>query len=225
MTCQIADWEWWWGAWRDRIRCPQCRALMATSKPCPICGFDCSSVGYTEIEIDGEIHRMAPTFEGPLDWSPYAMLQLMHRDWLRPFPDATATTPNARTPSPRALVVVMFWTYFEALMTWYFEVATASLPPPIAADLLTRYSSIGSRLDRLHGILFGSKYGDDLDRLGFANIRKHLAALQSQRNAFIHGKPDAIDDTLVFATARAMPEFHTAWIETFNLRCTGRHRS
>jgi hypothetical protein len=221
LATEIQSWDWWWGPWRNRIRCGSCSGLMDVKAPCPVCAMDYSkreSVGSGGRD-KGEI--VAQVFQGALDWSPYVMLKLMHQDWCRPLSvEDDASLPATSRPSPRALIVLIFWTYFETLMTWYYEAATRRLPPAVAADLLTRYGSIGGRLDRLHRVLFQAKYGDDLDQLGFADIRAHLENLQERRNAFIHGTPEAIDDALVDDTARLMPRFHEAWIRSFNLRCT-----
>jgi len=37
-----------------------------------------------------------------------------------------------------------------------------------------------------------------------------------------NGNPEAISDTLVDETVRLLPEFHEAWIKSFNLRCAKR---
>lgn len=221
-TTSSDDWEWWWGAWRDRIRCGTCRALMNVKAPCPVCATDYSKLEQTEIVIDGRVHLVPPAFNGPLDWSPYVMLKLMYRDWQRPLGDQDASLPADKRPSSRVLVVLIFWTYFETLMGWYYETATSALPKPVASDLLTRYGTIGARIDRLHRILFEARYCEDLDDLGHTAVRAHLNNLQKQRNAFVHGNPEAIGDALVEDTVRLLPEFHEAWIESFNLRCAKR---
>lgn len=221
-TTSSDDWEWWWGAWRDRIRCGTCRALMNVKAPCPVCATDYSMLGPTEILIGVKVHLVPPAFNGPLDWSPYVMLKLMYRDWQRPLGEQDTSLPADKRPSSRALVVLIFWTYFETLMSWYYETAMSALPKPVASDLLTRYGAIGARIDRLHRILFESRYYEDLDSLGHAAVRTHLDNLQKQRNAFVHGNPEAISDTLVEDTVRLLPEFHEAWIGSFNLRCSKR---
>lgn len=214
------DWEWWWDTWKDRIRCGSCRALVDLNLPCPICKTDYTSVEPMKIERNGKVMMVPPVFAGALDWSPYAMLRIMHRDWLRPLPAEYASSlPPASEPSSKVLVVLMFWTYFETLMNWYFETAMSELPNAVATDLLKRYNGIGARLDRLHQILFDTTYGDDLDMLGNTKIRKHIDNVQRQRNAFVHGKPEAISDELVEQTVTLMPRFHEAWIQTFNMRC------
>jgi hypothetical protein len=217
------QWEWWWGVWRDRIRCGSCRALMDHKAPCPICSADYRNLPPLEMVIDGRTVMVHQGVPGALDWSPYAMLQLMHRDWLRPLSgDGHLSLPEGHRTSPRVLVVLIFWTYFETLMGWFYETAMSDLPPSVAADLLGRYNSIGSRLDRLHRILFKNRYVDDLDQLGYTSVRQHLEKIQQQRNSFVHGSPEAISDQLVNETVMAMPSFQQAWIESFNLRCAKR---
>ncbi len=217
------NWEWWWGAWKDRIRCGSCRALMDLNDDCPVCATNYRNISPTEIVTEGKTVLVPQAFAGALDWSPYAMLQLMHRDWVRPLGrDNGLSLPKENRPSERVLVILLFWTYFETLMGWFYETATSELPRPVASDLLSRYASIGARLDRLHRILFGNRYGDDLDDLGYSSVRTHLENVQQQRNAFVHGMPEAVGDELVEATVNLLPKFHESWIESFNLRCTRR---
>jgi hypothetical protein len=193
---------------------------MDLKAPCPVCATDYSKLAPTTFTTRDGVRIPKHIFAGALDWSPFVMLQLMHRDWLRPHGGGVNDTlPVENRPSPRALVVLIFWTYFETLMNWYYETATSELPKSIASDLLNRYGSIGARLDRLHRILFDTKYGEDLDRLGCSVVRAHLENLQRQRNAFVHGNPEAISDALVEDTVRFIPIFHEAWIGSFNLRC------
>lgn len=214
------DWDWWWGPWRNVIRCGSCRALMNPDNACPVCGTDYRISEPLQIAIDGDVAIYQRVFQGALDWSPYSMLQIMHRDWLRPLPDADdCLLPSEKAPSARVLVVLVFWTYFETLMEWYYATACERLPEAVARDLLNRYGTIGSRLDRLHRILFDTTFGMDLETAGYADIRKHMENLQTQRNAFVHGSPEAITDSLVEETVRLLPRFHEAWITSFNQRC------
>jgi hypothetical protein len=224
LTTGPDDWEWWWGKWRDRIRCGTCQGLMDLKAPCPVCGCDYRNLSPTEHLIDGKLVTLPPVFAGALDWSPYVMLQLMEREWLRPLPTdgKLSAVPQSNSPSSRVLLVLIFWTYFESLMGWFYETATKGLPGTVGSDLLRRYGFIGARLDRLHKVLFGTTYKDDLDQLGFGTIWHHLANVQQQRNAFMHGNPEAITDALVAETARLIPEFNEAWIKSFNMRCAKR---
>jgi len=196
---------------------------MDLNAPCPVCAADYSSASPADfIERHGR-RFPAQTFAGALDWSPYLMLQLMHRDWLRPLGEAdNMSLPSEIRPSSRALVVLLFWTYFETLMNWYYATTTSDLPKSIASDLLRRYGVIGARLDRLHRILFDTTYGHDLETLEYSDIRSHLENLQKRRNAFMHGTPEAINNELVDETVQLLPRFHEAWIHAFNLRCARR---
>jgi hypothetical protein len=217
------DWDWWWGVWRDRIRCGTCEALMDLKSTCPVCATDHRNVGPTEFVLEEKTIAVPPAFAGALDWSPYVMLKLMHREWVLPPAEGEALSPTKGSgPSARVLVLLVFWTYFETLMDWFYERATADLPPSIAKDLLARYSSIGARLERLHRVLFGAVYGEDLARLGQAPVWLHLQDIQRQRNAFMHGNPESINDALVENTVMIMPDFQQAWIQSFNFRCAKR---
>ena len=211
------DWDWWWGAWKGRIRC-SCRALIE-GFACPVCGADYRNVKPVVLEIDGKTVSVPQAFQGALDWSHYVMLQLMHQEWLRPAEPAWTSLPQEKRPSPRILVVLLFWTYFEAMMAWFYETAMSELPKAVAEDLLNRYGFIGARIGRLHRVLFGRSYGDDLDTLGFGPVRLHLENVQRQRNAFVHGDPQAVNDLLVKDTVNMFPEFQRAWIASFNFRC------
>jgi hypothetical protein len=142
------DWDWWWGAWKDRIRCGTCRALMLLSAPCPVCGQDYRNLKPTQYIVGGRTVTVPPAFAGALDWSPYVMLQLMQSEWLRPPgpSNKVSAMPTNSRPSSRVLVPLIFWTYFETLMSWFYETASSNLPSAVATDLLRRYNSIGSRL-------------------------------------------------------------------------------
>jgi hypothetical protein len=213
-----ADWEWWWDAWKNRIRC-RCGALI-DKYLCPVCGADYRNPDPVEVIVDGKSFTVPQAFQGALDWSKYLMLQLMHQEWLRPAAQsALASIPEEKKPSTRILVVLLFWSYFESLMAWYYETATAGLPKPVADDLLKRYGFIGARIGRLHRLLFGATFGEDLESLGFKDIQLLLENVHTQRNAFVHGDPEAINDALVEDVARRFPAFQQAWIEAFNLRC------
>jgi hypothetical protein len=158
---------------------------------------------------------------GAIDWSDYVLLKMMHVEWERPIghSDTLNGLPEERRPSPRVVVVVLFWTLFERLMERFFADATKALPEAIAADLLKRYSGIGARLDRLFPLLFGTTFANELARLGSADVKRHLDAVQNARNAFIHGRPEAVTDSLVRQVAERLPDVQRAWIALYNARC------
>jgi hypothetical protein len=217
---ESTNWDWWWSSWRNLIRCDGCEAFTEAERPCPMCGKLHIVPGASDFVQLGGTRVPRYTFRGPLDWSPYVMLQMMHREWTRPLHEfADPLLPIERTPSQRAVIVLIFWAYFETLMTTFYERATSHLPPNVGKDLLKRYQLISHRLDRLHKVLFGCRLGDDLDNLDFKDVHDQLERIGLQRNSFAHGEPEAIDDSLVAETVRLLPRFHEAWIEVFNRRC------
>ena len=83
------------------------------------------------------------------DW---VYLKMLEREWLRPITDADRflSISERCRPSPRAIVILVFWTYFETRIERLFRETMAALPEAVTEDLLRRYSSIGSRLDRVY---------------------------------------------------------------------------
>jgi hypothetical protein len=209
------DWEWWYGAWRGRVRCGSCGAIMELAKPCPVCGHDYRKVKPEPVEIDGETFLLGPVFQGPLDWSPHVMLKLLHQEWIRPAPANTTLSENC-APSSRAAVVVIAWTYFEAMMDFYFNANMENLHKPIAHYLLKQHNSIGRKLEQLHTMLFGRTFWVELSMDNNAHVAEHFQKVQKQRNDFIHGNPEAIDDSMVRRTVDVFPAMQLAWIAAFN---------
>jgi hypothetical protein len=140
---------------------------------------------------DGSLERMPLASMGAEGrYEDYIYLQMMEREWKRP-----ATLPNpvwtglANHPSERAALVLVFWTYFETRLERLIKRALEETSPAIADDLLRRYASIGSRMDRLYKILFATTYLEDLTERGFPQIAVHIANVQQRRNEFSHGHP------------------------------------
>lgn len=223
MSTNTTDWEWWIEAWQGLITCGVCGGLMNIQAACPVCGQDYRSELQQPIEVytDGELIHIMPTFAGALNWADYVLLQLMHEEWQRPLDAARsfAGIPESARPSPRVLIVILFWTFFESLMQRLFETALKSLPGAISRDLLRRYSSIGSRIDQLYSITFESSLKTDLSNLGHAELWQHLTDVQKRRNAFIHGEPSSINEETVNKTVMHLPAVQHAWIDLFNSRC------
>lgn len=194
---------------------------MYTNAPCPVCGQDYRNAPPQRMELDGQVIEVQPAFAGAVSWSDYVLLRLIHQEWLRPAatPDNFAGMPDERRPSSRLLVVILSWSLFESLMGRLLETAMRPLPPSVSKDLLTRHSSIGSRMDRLYKIVFGSTLEADLRQLGYHQLWTHLRDVQKRRNAFIHGEPEAINDGLVDKTAEYLPLLQEAWMRLYNLRC------
>jgi hypothetical protein len=151
------------------------------------------------------------------DW---VYLQMIEREWKRPvlqedrFP---GSSPDAG-PSPRASIVILFWSYFETRIQRLLREALRAIPGRILDDTLRRYSAIGTRLNDFYRVAFDSTYKNDLEAVGHGQVWPHLAKVQERRNLFAHGQPQAIDDALVKTVVENLKVEHEAWIAVFNLR-------
>ncbi|WP_170303486.1 hypothetical protein [Reyranella soli] len=172
--------------------------------------------------INGEERRYPRiVLPGALSWTTHSLLALMKREWDRPVLELDQGLAAGTRPSQRMLIVILFWTLFEHHMDRFFDAALGALPPLIRADLLRRYATIGSRMDRLYKLTFDTTLEKDLADLGHGLVYGHLLKVQAKRNEFVHGNSEAIDDALVCETVERLPEVQAAWVALFNLRCTG----
>ena len=157
------------------------------------------------------------------DW---VYLRMLQREWTRPLAeiDLLQDILEGSRPSPRAAIVLLFWTYFETRVDRLFRQAMKGMPGTTAEDLLRRYAVIGGRLDRLYRILFGTTYWRDLEELGHGAVVELLRRVHDGRNRFMHGEPYAIDDALVRDLVAQLKDEHQAWISAFNRRAARRAR-
>jgi hypothetical protein len=164
--------------------------------------------------------------QGAIAWSTYVLLQLMQREWERPLVerDFFGSMPAEKRPSQRLAIVILFWTLFEGLMDKFMDAGLADLPDGVREDLLRRYGTIGSRLDRLYRLTWSTTFWEDLRNLGFGTEAGHLKNVQKRRNDFVHGNPESIDDGLVQVTVEHLQTVQQGWIAVYNLRCTRRSR-
>ncbi len=210
----------WSALWFGYILCT-CGAIRPLQGACPACGRALADAGAPIVQLEDDRAVTSSTFAGAEGrYEDYMYLDLLEREWKRPVTDADRVRAfdPARQPSPRAAIVVQFWSYFETRVERLLRAGMRSLPPRVIEDLLTRYTVIGARLDRLYRILFDATYRGDLNELGFAPVAQHLAQLQERRNAFAHGDPHAIDDALVTAVVENLKREHESWIAVFNRR-------
>jgi hypothetical protein len=68
-----------------------------------------------------------------------------------------------------------------------------------------------TRVERLYRVLFETIYWADLTDLGFDDVRRNLAQVHARRNAFAHGDPQAIDDSLVASVGDKPKREQEAW--------------
>ena len=215
----------WSALWRGYIICGCCSGIRRVGEACSVCGDPWSTPSKQLITLDdGQVLEVPAAFMGAEGrYEDWIYLQLLEREWKRPvqYSDRLAGFPEG-SPSPRAAIVLIFWTYFETRIERLLRAGLRNVPSPITEDALRRYSFVGARLQRFYEIVFGSTYFKDLKTLGFAKIATHLASVQKKRNDFVHGKPQAIDDTLVHKVVRELKTEHEAWIAVFNKCCTVR---
>ena len=211
----------WNSLWFGYVRC-SCGGIQSTEAACPACGAPaprCESMVVvaadgTEVEVLSALMGAEGRYE---DW---VYLQMLEREWMRPITDADRflSVSERSRPSARAVIVLIFWTYFETRIERLLRENMRSIPERITEELLQRYSGIGSRLDRLYKLLFSTTYWSDLNALGFQQIANLLQRVQERRNQFSHGHPEAIDDTLIRDLIASLKEEHQAWIAVFNHR-------
>ena len=150
----------------------------------------------------------------------YVYLQLLEREWKRMMRDSASRDqlPHTESVSTGASIVLLFWTYFETRIEQLLRDALRRIPPRFLEDALKRYSFIGARLTTFYKIAFDSTYFFDLTSLGYSDVKNHLSRIQKQRNTFIHGAPQSIDDALATAVVEMIKREHEAWIAVYNHR-------
>lgn len=214
----------WASLWSDCIRCA-CGGIRPIEGECPACCEPMPSLQWTSVELaDGTEYRVLPALAGGEGrYEDWVYLRMLEREWLRPITDLDRfhSIAEGSRPSPRAIVVLLFWTYFETRIERLIRETTTFLPRTVIKDLLGRYSSIGSRLDRLYKVLFSTTYWNDLDDLGYSHVSQLLRRVQECRNKFTHGYPEAIDDSLVEDLVAGLRDEHNSWIAVFNRRISG----
>ncbi len=100
----------------------------------------------------------------------YMYLDMLEREWKRPVTDADRVRSfgNSSSSSPRASIVIQFWSYFEARIERLLTDSMRKLPPRVREGLLYRHSGITHQIDKLYRILFETSYWADLSRAGLS---------------------------------------------------------
>ncbi len=219
---ELPDDKAWSRLWYGYTICGRCHGIRGNEPACKACGDQRIRGGEQIVRLaDGReevVVTAEPGAEGRYeDW---VYLRMMEREWKRPTNEADKGVETAfgTVMSPKAAIVVLFWSYFETRIERLLRAGLAETPPRLLDDALRRYSAIGARLNDFYQIAFDSTYRKDLEAAGFGDVWPHLAKIQEKRNAFAHGQPAAIDDALVHKTVEMMRREHEAWIAVFNRR-------
>ena len=171
-------------------------------------------------DTDGKEFRVPPTFQGAEGrYEDWIYLRMLEREWLRPIEeDLYDSIPEDHRPSARAIIVLVFWTYFETRIERLFPEMGKAVPENVMEHLLDRYSSVSARMDRLYKVVFSTTYRADLNDLGYSKAAALIRKVQKCRNRFTHGHPEAIDDALVEELVGGLKDEHEDWIAVFNRR-------
>jgi hypothetical protein len=211
----------WSNLWNGYVICGACSGIRRYVGPCPACGAPEPSMDLMRvIDESGEAIEVIPAQMGAEGrYEDYVFLRLMQREWQR-----SDTIGNDlvsyRSTSPRAAIVLLFWTYFETKIERLLRAGMNGNGRRLIDDTLERYASVGSRMDRLYKVVFNSSYAGDLKEVGYESVWTFIREVQERRNAFIHGDPSTIDDALVNRVVKCIEDEHCAWIAVFNKRCT-----
>ena len=147
----LSDDQSWGSLWSRYFRCV-CGGIRSTEAQCPVCGEDLPNLDWKVVrDTDGKEYRVPPTFKGAEgrfeDWIYLGMLE---REWLRPIEaNLYDSIPENHRPSARAIVVLVFWSYFETRIERLFRETAEAVPEKVMDHLLDRYSFVGARMDRL----------------------------------------------------------------------------
>lgn len=205
----------WSSLWYGLVLCG-CGAIRAPEL-CRVC-FKSISAEPTVVEIGpGQFEQICPAMRGAEGrYEDYLYLELIEREWRRPI-DASDAGLHVSI-AERASVVMLFWTYFEGRIERLLRLGLATVPDALREDVLTKYASVGSRMDRLYKLIFDTTYFNDLRAVGAANVVDLLGEVQARRNEFAHGNPSAINDALAEQVVHGLKDEHFAWIDVFNRR-------
>ena len=212
----------WASLWSDYIICGRCGGIRLLEGACGVCGDPLPSLEPQVARLaDGREIQVTAAFAGAEGrYEDWVYLKMMEREWKRPVLDSDRFSGISSNdgPSPRASIVLLFWSYFETRIDRLLRAGLQEVPQRLLDDTLRRYSSIGARMSDFYRIAFGSTYKEDLEEVGHGQVWLNLAKIQERRNLFAHGQPQAIDDALVRAVVEMIKVEHEAWIAVFNKR-------
>ena len=211
----------WTVLWSGYIRCGNCSGIRTLDDPFPACSADLPKEEHTLLVDNGQEISVPGAYMGAeTRYEDYVYLQLMEREWERMTRDSASQNrlPHTEQVSTGASLVLLFWTYFETRVEHLLRDGLQHVPPSFLEDALSRYPSIGARLERFYRIAFDSTYHSDLMSLGYSDVSAHLARIQKQRNSFLHGSPQSIDDPLAMSVVGMLKREHEAWIAVYNHR-------
>src|SRR5271168_3314296 len=177
----------WSALWSGYIVCGRCQGIRILQGSCGYCGEPAPSSEQQVVHVDGRSIVVPCCFTGAEGrYEDWIYLKMIEREWKRPVLDADSF-PGFSTddgPSPRASIVLLFWSYFETRIERLLRAGLREVPERLLEDMLRRYSSIGARMNDFYRVAFGSTYKEDLEEVGYGQVWPHLARIQERRNLF-----------------------------------------
>ena len=212
----------WTSLWSGYIRCGECSGIRSFNDPCPACGANLPKDIEQIIRLeDGREYSVAVAYMGAeTRYEDYIYLQLLEREWerMKRYSSSIDELYHAAQVSTGASLVLLFWTYFETRLEHLLRDGLRDIPPRFLDDALKRYSSVGVRLNEFYKVAFDTTYYSDLRSLGYSDVSAHLSRIQKQRNAFVHGSPQSIDDAIATSVVELLKREHESWIAVYNRR-------
>lgn len=212
----------WTILWSQYVICGHCHGIRLLEGACRVCGDPLPSLEPQMVRLaDGREIAVSASFAGAEGrYEDWVYLNMIEREWKRPVLDSDSFPEFSSHdgPSPKASIVLLFWSYFETRIERLLRAGLREVPQRLLDDALRRYSSIGARMSDFYRVAFASTYRQDLESVGYGQVWSHLIRIQERRNLFAHGQPQAIDDILVQAAVEMIKVEHEAWIEVFNKR-------
>lgn len=147
----------WATLWKGYIRCGHCSGIRTKQGVCPACQSPVPQNEPLTVRLpDGTKEQVSSLFMGGEGrYEDWVYLMMLEREWTRPLTEADRflSITESKRPAARAVVVLVFWSYFETRIERLLREGMNRIPERMREDLLRRYSSVGSRLDRLYRVL------------------------------------------------------------------------
>lgn len=219
---ELKDQHKWSGLWRGWIRCG-CGGLRRGLEICTACEQQPPAPEWQEIrDAAGNVHRVPPASMGAEGrYQDYLLLDMLANEWIRPLGphESFENVPASVRPAARAVVVLLFWTYFETKIDRLLrDPNRATVPERVLDYLVKRDTTISGRLTSTYKALYATTYWEDLRQLGYSQIAQLLKEVHKARNDFVHGHPEAITTDLVERLVASLKDEHESWIAAFNAR-------
>ena len=128
----------WASLWHGYIRC-ECGGIRKIEGLCPSCAKPMPDSEWMTVRTaDGTEHRIPPTSMGGEErYEDWIYLIMLEREWLRPVTDEDRflNVAEGSRPSVRAIVVLVFWTYFETRIDRLYREVLKELPRSVTEDV------------------------------------------------------------------------------------------